>query len=383
MNTYLTTGELNKCYGCLSCVYSCPTGAISIEDRFDNFSYPTVDNDKCIGCDACRRVCPNDSAELKPLMKTYALKLKDVEARKLSSSGGAFTAISDALMKKGYKVYGAVFDENYKVHHIGSFDEAVRNIMRGSKYVESSLVDVFPQIKNDLDLGTKVMFTGVPCQVSGLKTFLKKEYDNLITVDLVCHGALSPKILEDYLAVLSNNSKIKSFAFRDKINHTWDNSEHSVIDCEDKTNLGYIDCYHRFFSRAIGIRNSCESCIFATADRGSDITMGDFWSIGWIKPEFKDDYGVSLVTANSEKGLDIINNEISQYCEIAETPRDKTVASVAQFNYPAPRSSISDMFWKYYKKHSAKKVIDIYGGDSLYSKLHRKPFEMLNSYLKK
>ncbi len=384
MNTYLTTKEEQYCYGCLSCVYSCPTGAISIEKRFDEFAFPTVDTKKCINCDKCSKVCPNDTADsiVSPVKRTFALKHKNTETRKQSSSGGAFTAISDYLMDEGYKVYGAVFDESFHyVKHIGSYAEEDRNRMRISKYVESSLEGIYPEIKKELENSKKVFFTGTPCQVAGLKAFLSKPYDNLLTMDLVCNGLVSPKIFKDYIIHLSNNSRVSFFAFRSKENNSWENSKIPVIKCDDNTNSNCISYINNFLDRSIGKRVSCSSCKFASASRPADITVGDFWTIDWIKPDFKDETGVSLITSNTEKG-DKITEKLKSIAETAETDKEKTIKGMPRLINPVRASTINDMFWKYYKKHSAEKTLEIYGGNSLKSKLMRKPFEYINAKLK-
>lgn len=385
MNTYLSFKNEKDCYGCLACVDSCPTGAISIQKRFDSFSYPQIDTQKCTNCGKCEKVCPNDnvSAITSPIIKTYALRHNDINTRKVSSSGGAFTAISDLLMSDGYKVYGAVFTEDYHyVNHIGSYEKTDRNRMRLSKYVESSLKDIYPSIKNDLENNEKVFFTGTPCQSAGLRAYLGKKYDNLFIMDIVCHGVLSPKLMCDYIDLLSNKSRIDYFTYRDKVNNTWENSETPYIECEDKSNLNYLQYCYKFFSRSIGIRESCGACKFAQPNRSSDITVGDLWSVRWICPELNDDYGVSFVSANSERGSDIIKR-LNETCTIVELEKKKAISSIVHLNTSNKVSPINGMFWNYYKKHSAEQTLKIYGGDSFYSKLRRKPFEMVLSQLKK
>lgn len=384
MNTYLSTKDEKNCCGCLSCVYACPTGAISIEKRFDAFSYPILDAEKCVNCDKCKKVCPNDSVDtiVSPIRQTFALKHKDDETRKRSSSGGAFTAISDQLMDDGYKVYGAVFDETFHyVKHTGSCSKEDRDQMRISKYVESSLSGVYPAVKAELDAGQRIFFTGTPCQVAGLKSFLGKEYDGLFTMDLICHGVLSPKLISDYIELLANGSRISYFAFRDNENNNWANSQKPIIVCEDESNLKYLPHCYRLISRAISLRTSCGTCKFAQSGRASDITVGDLWSAGWLCPELKDDFGVSFLSVNTEKGQMLLD-DLKESCTMVELDRSKAIASAAQLNSPTQASYINDMFWKYYQKHTVQKTIDIYGGDSLKSKLMRKPFEFINAKLK-
>ena len=384
MNTYLTTGSKSTCYGCLACIYSCPTGALTIADCFDKFAYPALDTAKCVNCGKCKAVCPNDNADkvVNPVKATYALKYRDNDVRLHSSSGGAFTAITDLLLNQGYKVYGAAFDESFKVRHIGTTLTSVRDRMRGSKYVESSLEGIFPQIKDELENSTKVFFSGTPCQVAGLKTFLGKIYKNLVTADLICTGVLSPKIFEDYLTVVSNGSKIESYTFRDKSGGSWYSSEKSSIDCQDTSKLEFLGSFFKLYERCLGKRESCSQCKFAQSSRPGDITIADFWSISWILPEFEDELGVSLVIAETEIGNNLVA-KLDQNSDVAETDTEKTLKSVPRLNGAAQASSINNMFWSYYRHHSPEKMLKVYGGNSLYSKLRRKPFEIINSRLKR
>lgn len=286
------------------------------------------------------------------------------------------------LISRGYKVYGAVFDETYhNVSHIGSYEVEDRNRMRISKYVESSMVGVYPEILKELEAGKKVFFSGTPCQSNGLRAFLKKPYDNLFIMDFSCHGVISPKLINDYIHTLSNGSKIKYFAFRDNIHNNWDNSQTPFIECSDNSNMYLLPYLYRIVSRSIGLRESCPNCKFAQKSRASDITVGDFWSIDWTCPEMKDDYGISFVSVNTEAGEKLLEC-LYESCEIVETEKKKTISGVAQLNVPVNSSPINNMFWGYYKSHSIEKTLEIYGGDSLYSKLRRKPFEIIAHKLK-
>ncbi len=375
MNNYLSSENEKLCCGCLSCVYSCPTQALTIQERFDMFSYPQVDASKCVECGLCSKVCPVESYDKNEIISTYALKHKDSQIRKASSSGGAFTAISDYFLDNGYYVFGSVFDEQYRAVHMGSKQEKLRDKMRISKYVESSLKGVYPEVKELLDNGEKVFFTGTPCQVAGLKKYLKKEYEMLFTMDVVCNGVLSPKMLADYLSLCTNNSNIEYFACRDKYEHTWADSQTVSLKSEE-VNLKYLGAFYKFFSRSYSVRPSCTACKFTNKYRASDITVGDFWSLKFTNKEFVDDLGVSLVCANSQRGKDLIDS-LGGSCDIIKTDKQKTVAGCDRLNYCQQGNSNNKMFWNYYKRHSARKTFEIYAGDSVVSKLMRKPFELI------
>lgn len=380
MNTYLTTKDEKTCYGCLSCVYSCPSGAITIEDRFDKFSYPELDSTKCINCDLCKKVCPYETDVSSDIMHTFGVKNKDEDARKNSTSGGAFTAISDALLEQGYVVYGAGFDDDFRVVHKRAENAEERNALRGSKYVESRMEDIYPEIRKNLESGQKILFIGTPCQVAGLKSFLRKPQDNLITIDLLCGGVGSPRVFEDYLKLITNGKTPKIFLFRDK-ESGWGNGYNVRVECDGEINEKYKQSFINLYIRSLAKRNSCSSCKFASTKRPGDISIGDFWGIDYADKSFNDGKGVSLVTLNTEKASELLDN--IKNAEILKADYSTAVNSNVVLKNPPQGSYITDMFWKYYKKHSIEKTLEIYGGDSTYSKLRRKPFEYINKYIAK
>ena len=381
MNTFLTTKNEAACCGCLSCMYSCPTGSISLSERFDKFSYPQLDSSKCINCGICRDVCPNDNLKLNSIISTHALKHNEREVRLNSSSGGAFTAISDILLDEGYTVYGAVLDDDFHVVHRSASNKEERNKMRGSKYIESSLVGIYPDIKSRLERNEKVLFVGTPCQTNGLKTFLKKEYENLFTIDLVCNGVGSPKIFEDYLNLVSNGKGVNNFIFRYKADDKWSSDFKIYIDCESKNEEYLNSLYTLLFVRQFGYRPSCSECKFTRTERPGDLTIGDFWTINSINKDFNDSTGVSFVSANTSKGEKFLKEKLNN-CETIETDKEKTIKAIPRMHESVNDSVIKHKFWKYYKSHSAKKTFDVYGSQSLYSKIRRKPFELLYKLLK-
>lgn len=209
-----------NCAGCTSCMASCPKNAITMEKDGWGFQYPSIDMKKCVNCGLCDKVCPfvqSSSAKL-PIQEVYAVKHRDAEILKESTSGGIFTAISDYVLEQGGVVYGAAFDENMVVRHMRATTPEQRNRMRGSKYVQSDMGDIFTQVKQDIIKKKKVLFTGTPCQVAGLKNFLKNATDGLICLDLICHGVPSPVIYKEHLNFLSEKMKMNvlDYKFRPK-----------------------------------------------------------------------------------------------------------------------------------------------------------------------
>lgn len=204
--------DKEKCSGCEACVNICPKNCITmIEDKY-GFRYPTVNQSQCSNCNLCESVCP-----IKKFNKeVYACYAKNKNEYMSSSSGGAFAVIARKVLTNGGLVCGAAFDENFNVKHmiISNLNDLYK--LKGTKYVQSEIGSVYKDIKKYLDKRYQVLFSGTPCEVAGLKKYLKNEYSNLITVDLICHGVPSPKIWQDYLNEVKGVNKIKNVSFRNK-----------------------------------------------------------------------------------------------------------------------------------------------------------------------
>lgn len=308
------------CCGCTACEQSCHKQAITMTQDKNGFTYPNVNVKLCGDCGLCNKSCPIQN-ENKPRIPehTYAIKHKDENIRKNSSSGGAFSVFAKKTLEKGGIICGATFDNDWNVKHIiiDRIDQIAK--LYGSKYVQSDLHNIFRQIKEKLQEGIPVLFSGTPCQVAGLLKFLGRRYSNLTTIDFICHGVPTPKIWKDYLEeVLSctitktnNNtqtsSKVKpiiaNINFRDK-SEGWIKF-HLVIKVKDKPNDiinntlvdEYIweNDYMRAFLNDYINRPSCHECHFRNGKSGSDYTIADYWGIDKLYPDFFDDNGVSLL----------------------------------------------------------------------------------------
>lgn len=302
--------DYKYCTGCSACTNACSHKAIIMTPDKEGFLYPHVDESLCINCGVCEQVCPvikTNKPENSSSPKTYAMwHHKD---RTISSSGGAFSAFARNIIKNKGKVFGASFDENMRLHHIGVSTIEELDLLRGSKYVQSDIEYSFKEVRKSLICGTPVLFCGTPCQIAGLKSFLKKQYDNLLTLDLVCHGVPSYKIFRSYLDKLSNEEKldkINSFQFR-RVNG-WGFSP-SVETTKGKMNLyGIQNLYMEAFTASALFRESCYSCPFAKLPRQGDCSIADFWGIGRHGTPFKYDVmkGVSLILANNTHGENAI-----------------------------------------------------------------------------
>ena len=296
-----------KCCGCGACENVCPQKCIHMQQDEEGFLYPKIDLSCCIDCNACVRVCPvlSSPKAVDQVPQAFAVAAKDEFLRLNSSSGGIFSLFAERMIEQGGMVFGAAFDDEFQVKHIGIHDRSDLGKLRGSKYVQSRTEQVFSEIKQLLLSGRKVLFSGTPCQVAGLKNFLGKEYEELITVDLICHGVPSPLVWQRYLAYRKKRDgryPPRRISFRQK-NFGWKRFSVSIQydDTEYLEDLNH-DKFMRAFLTNLCLRPSCHQCVFKTVDRVSDITIADFWGIERELPSFDDDKGTSLAIIHSVRG---------------------------------------------------------------------------------
>ena len=295
------------CCGCGACDQVCPKNCISMVADSEGFLYPRVDEKVCVNCGLCEKVCPiiNRQSVSSETVAAYAGYTPDDELRQVSSSGGLFSVLARTIMKQGGAVAGAAFDEDFSVRHVLVEKQEDLRRLRGSKYVQSRMEDTYIRVRQLLKQGRPVLFTGVACQVAGLRTFLGKEYDNLYTVDVLCHGVPSPKVWQKYLAEQERrySAKTVDVSFRHK-RMGW-KSFSMVLDFDNQKQYQEtlnLDPYMRLFLANICLRPSCHSCRFKDFPRPADLTIGDAWGIGKHMPELDDDRGTSVVLVNSPKG---------------------------------------------------------------------------------
>lgn len=323
----------NECYGCGACVQVCPKQAISFEEDIEGFLYPKIDTANCCDCGLCRKSCPiyNSPTSFTPkdYPTAYAVWNKSDEIRLSSSSGGVFTSLANKTISEGGVVFGVAFDSNFKAIHtcVDSADQL--GALRGSKYTQSFVGDSYKKAKEILNKNIKVLFSGTPCQVSGLYTYLGKEYSNLITCDCVCHGVPSPGIFELYKEHLQKlyDSEIETFSFRNK-SKSW-KSYHVFVTFKNGKQLFTSfkeDPYMIGFIKNIYLRPSCHTCKYASVQRQSDVTLADFWGVEKFYPELDDDRGTSLLLVNTHKGaqfLQLCENEFFIHqCELLNATKE-------------------------------------------------------------
>lgn len=301
--------EKSRCTGCTACINICPKGAITMVEDIDGFKYPVIDQDKCINCGLCVKTCPVlNTKENESLNKCYVGYNKSEEVRLNSSSGGIFSLIANYILDQKGIVIGAAFNKENELKHIAIEKNKALSKLMGSKYLQSDLTDIFKHIKENIK-DRKILFVGTPCQVGGLKAFIKNDYNNLICIDLVCHGVPSPKLFKKYIEELeSENGKLQNYNFRD--NSTgWDTYSNTAT-FKDKTITEdrKQNKYMKLFLSDVALRQSCFNCNFKLGNKYSDITLGDFWGIKNHYPEMYNKSGVSAIIINTKQGEELFNN---------------------------------------------------------------------------
>lgn len=325
---------LNKknCCGCSACIQICPKRCITMIEDEEGFSYPSVNMQDCIDCHLCEHVCPvlNQGQSHDPL-EIYAAKNNDDKIRMDSSSGGIFTVLAEKTIEENGVVFGARFNEKWEVIHDYAETKEGVAAFRGSKYVQSLIGNTYKEAETFLRQGRKVLFSGTPCQIRGLKLFLRKEYDNLLTVDFICHGVPSPKVWKEYLeeikvhaseknsvlprSIMKKKALIESISFRNKrlgwkrysfsltLSTTEGSGEKDTVFLSEPLDK---NIFLRGFMSNLFLRPSCHACKCREFRSGSDITIADCWGLNKIYPDFDDDKGCSLYIVKNENLSDIM-----------------------------------------------------------------------------
>ncbi len=353
MENITRVGE--HCFGCTACEHICPVSCIRMKQDAKGFLYPVVDESQCTDCGACLQVCPyvtaaNLGSELFPDTLVYAAKHTDTATRIQSSSGGAFIALSHLVLARQGVVYGVGYDSEMTACHMRATSLDQCNAFCGSKYVQSNLSSTFKDVEQDLTNDLPVLFTGTPCQVAGLRSYLQKAYENLWLVDLICHGVPSPKVFKDYLCQMEQQegSPVIDCKFRDK-SQGWKNlvmkldftSHSKTIDASDSS-------FYSLFVDGTMLRPCCYECKFSNFDRPSDITIGDFWGIEHTLPQFDDTEGISLLLVNTRKGEALFALVSDQLACVQSTHTDCLQHSLYA---PTGPSRETDAFWRAYEEH--------------------------------
>lgn len=358
----------SKCTGCHACANICPQKCISMAADNEGFLYPVINTELCINCGLCEKVCPivnGKTAANEREVRAYAAINKNEEIRLNSSSGGIFTLIAENVLDKDGVVFGAAFDKDFDVIHTYAKTKDKLEQFRGSKYVQSVIGKTYKQAKEFLEQGRTVLFTGTPCQIGGLYSYLGKDYANLITQDLICHGVPSPMVWRKYLEYREKISRVSArrISFRRK-DCGW---KKFSVSCEFTNDTEYLselteDPYMQAFLHNLCLRPSCYDCAFKTKHRQADITLADFWGIQYIAPEMDDDKGISLLIVNSEKGEQILeefkNNLILQKVDLSEAIKYNS-AMITSVSLPKNRTKFMSDIWHQSFDKTAKKYCKV------------------------
>lgn len=356
-----------KCCGCEACAQKCPRQCIQMRTDKEGFWYPEVNKIECIDCGLCEKVCPIiNSNEIKRPLKVYAAINPNEEIRQNSSSGGIFSLLAQYVLSKEGVVFGAKFNNKQEVIHGYCENGEGLSAFRGSKYVQSRIGDSYKQAEAFLKVGRKVLFSGTSCQIAGLHKFLRKKYENLLTIDVVCHGVPSPLVWEKYYEELLLKKVLKEkqltfsnihVSFRDKSNG-W--KKYNLL-VQNQHNILYKECFSenlfmKIFLQNISLRPSCYACPAKLGKSGSDITLADYWGIEHHYPEMDDDKGTSLVMINTEKGFDTF---LQMKCKVQET----NYAQAFEYNPSIERSvqvpALRSFFFKRLEKGDYNQAIEL------------------------
>lgn len=356
--------DKSECCGCTACASVCAHGAITMEPDTFGFLYPQVDTTKCVQCGLCDKVCQfnadYDKSQNLPAPDVYGARHKDMNEVMKSRSGAAFVAISDYILEQGGIVYGVGYKEHFRVCHKRATTKEERDEFRGSKYVQSDLTGIFRQVKEDLKNGLTVLFSGTGCQCAGLNAFIgKKLRENLLLVDIVCHGVPGPDLWSDYLDYLERkyNDTIVSVNFRDKEKFGWKAHRETFM---LKNRGGYNSLiYTTLFYQHIAFRPSCGICHFCNTTRPSDITLADLWDRGHNFPDVnKDDKGESLLLINTEKGREIFE-AVKDKLDYFQTTTDKVMQT--HLREPSKVHPQAKLFEAYYEKYGFERTMKHFG----------------------
>lgn len=345
--------SIEHCTGCQACRVACPTNAIAMQENEKGNIYPIVDEELCINCNKCARICP----ELSSINchstqdKVYALWVNQPKKRKFSTSGGASYILAKTIIERGGYFCGVVYHDGGAEHRIcDDINELYR--FQGSKYVHSDVKDVYKEIELLLKSEKEVLFTGTPCQIAALRSYLRKDYDNLYCIDVVCHGVPSKKVLGDRISYIErvHGKKVIDIRFRDKNpdQHTT-YMKYTFNDGSFIKNSVCVDTYFRSFVLNYILRDNCFNCSYSKSERCSDITIADFWGYQPRKLKYHSHRnGTSLVIVNSEKGSSLFD-DIKEYCTI-DSSYDFNYAVKGNHNLKAPQIR-PDNYYEFWQRY--------------------------------
>lgn len=353
----------NSCTGCRACEQLCPTGSITMQLDAEGFLQATINQKNCIDCKLCEKKCPQNHTPHKE-NPIEILGVRDIDSDELfkSASGGAFAVAARYILTQNGSVYGAAYiDKELHVGHLRVTSVKDLYRLQSSKYVQSNTLDTYKAVKEDLIEGLNVLYSGTPCQIAGLKQYLKIEYNNLYTMDLICHGVPSPLLFEKYLNHLEKEkigSKIINYDFRGK-KRGWGLGYMAEIRTKEKNSFNIfssLDPYYYNFLKCNIFRECCYQCNYSTKERVGDITIGDYWGIEKEHPKFFSTKGVSCILINTEKGKQLFS-AIKNNFKIQETTFEKVVKHNFNLERPCMRPQVRNSIYQGINEKEATEFI--------------------------
>lgn len=339
----------NLCCGCSACASVCPKKCIAMRENSEGFLYPVIDREKCVKCGLCEKICPvMHTSHDNDLREAYGAITKDNDMLLRSSSGGIFTELAKSVLSDGGCVFGAAFSDGFhSVKHVVVESVEGLSSLRGSKYVQSDIGNTFHEAKEQLEKGRLVLFSGTPCQIAGLKNYLGKEYDNLLLVDIICHGTPSPALWTRYLTAVEirMGGKASYVSFRHK-EHGW---RKFGMEMPFETGKRYFkelgeDPFLKMFLKNYCLRESCYNCRVKEADSVADITIGDFWGVEHVAPEIDNSMGVSLALVHTEKGKRYYESA-ARHMQTIQTDYDGAIVHNSAMHQSVTRPAERDIFF--------------------------------------
>lgn len=360
-----------NCTGCGACVQRCPKQCISWTTKEFDFRYPRIDEASCINCGLCEKVCPIDKELKAPTaQKTYAAVHKDSAVLEKSTSGGAFTALADTIFSRGGVVYGAAMLNGMQVKHIRTEDKISFADLRSSKYLQSDTGTTYQMVEQDLKQGKVVLYSGTPCQIDGLKCFLRKEYENLYTADIVCHGVGSQAYFDKYMEFAKERyGKIKALRFRAKEYAGWSCGGGVVVvgTSNSEKKIPYRDFdnyYYSYFLSGDIYRKCCYSCKYANTKRVGDFSLGDYWGVEALKLPLQTENGCSLLLVNNDRAEKLLETVVD--LDKVETTIEQAAHCNKQLNEPSRLPESRKKRIEEYESMSGPQI------QKVYLKTHRK-----------
>ncbi len=343
----------DRCFGCGACAAKCPTNCIAMELDEQGFDYPVIDQTKCVDCKSCVTVCPAiNRVEQREPIKTYAAWIKDEKAHESSTSGGVSDALAQTVIAMGGVVFGAQMNPDFSVCHSCAGDRQGIQKFKQSKYVQSRTKDTYRQVKQCLAAGKKVLYTGTPCQIAGLQSYIGN-HKNLYLADIICHGTPAFDGLRRHIEQIEEKcgKKANSLSFRGSAYQLKLKLKQDILYAKKSTE----DLWYMGFLRGLFYKEACYTCPFADRHRAADITMGDFWGLQDAALRQQAKHGVSVMLVNTEKGMELCD-KASELLQLTERDTDEAVAGNKQLRHPMPYHPNRGKFYRLLDKYGFEKA---------------------------